>query len=175
MISLAQLNEMNHEQAKAFFMQTCTASRWCALMNDSRPFSSTSDIVNKATTHWLTMKEADYLEAFEGHPMIGDLNSLREKYANTKALASNEQAGTQQSDEATLKALQVKNNEYLAKHGFIFIICATGLSAKAMLLKLEQRLPNNTETEILNAAKEQLRITLLRIDKALTPMETSNE
>jgi len=173
MISISTLNDMSDNDAMNWFMQTCTASRWCQLMTNARPFSSLNELIQKAETNWLQMQTPDYLEAFEGHPMIGDLHSLRAKYANTKALASNEQAGTAQSDEATLKALQSTNIEYLNKHGFIFIICATGLSAKAMLLKLQQRLPNSTEVEMKTAAKEQLRISLLRIEKAIKPTENN--
>jgi 2-oxo-4-hydroxy-4-carboxy-5-ureidoimidazoline decarboxylase len=58
------------------------------------------------------------------------------------------------------------NREYVNKHGFIFIICASGLSAEAMLNELEIRLPNSTNTEIEKAAQEQIKITLLRIKKA---------
>jgi 2-oxo-4-hydroxy-4-carboxy-5-ureidoimidazoline decarboxylase len=37
-----------------------------------------------------------------------------------------------------------------------------------MLNALQTRLPNSTDEEIRTAAQEQIKITLLRIDKALT-------
>ena len=100
--------------------------------------------------------------------MIGDINSLRSKYASTRALAAGEQSGTADADEATLYALKEKNEAYLARHGFIFIICATGLSAQTMLEALQARLPNSTQQEMVNAAAEQIKITLLRINKSLS-------
>ena len=102
------------------------------------------------------------------NPMIGDVDSLRKKFANTKTIASGEQSGTASASEATLLTLKEANQAYLDKHGFIFIICATGLSADAMLNALQTRLPNSTDEEIRTAAQEQIKITLLRIDKALT-------
>ncbi|MCP4236041.1 MAG: OHCU decarboxylase, partial [Aestuariibacter sp.] len=57
---------------------------------------------------------------------------------------------------------------YKDKHGFIFIICATGLSADTMLQALKARLPNQTQIELQNAAEQQINITLLRIGKGLT-------
>ena len=54
------------------------------------------------------------------------------------------------------------------KHGFIFIICATGLSADTMLEALQKRLPNDTVSELENAAAEQIKITLLRLTKGLS-------
>jgi 2-oxo-4-hydroxy-4-carboxy-5-ureidoimidazoline decarboxylase len=164
--SLLALNEATENEAQAWFMQTCTSERWCRKMVKQRPFANLEALNSQANLQWQTMTSPDYIEAFSGHPMIGDINTLRKKYANTKALASNEQSGTQGASEETLHKLQQMNKAYLDKHGFIFIICATGLSADAMLNKLEKRLPNSTESEMENAAQEQMKITLLRINKA---------
>jgi 2-oxo-4-hydroxy-4-carboxy-5-ureidoimidazoline decarboxylase len=51
------------------------------------------------------------------------------------------------------------------KFGYIFIVCATGKSAKEMLEMLRKRLPNSPEVEIKIAAREQNKITHLRINK----------
>lgn len=168
MSKLAQLNTMDARSANEWFMQTCTAIRWCELMTESRPYPSIDHLNKQAISHWQSMQRSDYMQAFEGHPMIGDIHSLRKKYAATKAIAGNEQAGTASASDTTLQALQQTNKDYLAKHGFIFIICASGLSADTMLLALQKRISNDTNTEIKTAAQEQLKITLLRIEKALS-------
>ncbi len=98
-------------------------------------------------------------------PRIGDLATLREKFANTSSWADREQAGVAGSDEATIQRLTERNNAYFEKFGFIFIISATGKAAHEMLGALEQRLPNDLETERQLAADEQLKITLLRLRK----------
>ncbi len=167
MSNIEQLNNMSMRDAYDWFMQTCTATRWCQLMSQSRPYGSIEQLIECAKQQWSKMQSTDYLEAFDGHPMIGDINSLREKYAATKALAGNEQSGTAVASDAVLKALQKANADYLDKHGFIFIICASGLSAETMLTALNDRVVNTTSDEEINAAKEQLKITLLRINKAL--------
>jgi len=166
--SLKTLNSASTNLAFAWFMQTCSSEKWCNDMVNKRPFSSLEALREHASLQWQKVKVADYLQAFNGHPMIGDISTLREKYANTKVLACNEQSGTEGADDETLQRLQHTNKIYLDKHGFIFIICASGLSAQAMLDELEHRLPNSTDTEIANAANEQLKITLLRINKAFT-------
>jgi 2-oxo-4-hydroxy-4-carboxy-5-ureidoimidazoline decarboxylase len=117
--------------------------------------------------HWRTRAPEDILEALSGHPMIGDINTLRAKYANTKAMAKGEQSGMDSASYDVLEALQSLNHAYLDKHGFIFIICASGLSAKAMLEAIEKRIENTTEQEFATATDEQLKITHLRIDKGL--------
>lgn len=167
-MNIQELNTLSHEQAVTWFMQTCTSAAWCELMAKSRPFDSIEQVRETASTHWSQMAEADFIEAFHGHPMIGDIESLRAKYANTKALAANEQSGASQASEAVLLELKAKNHAYLDKHGFIFIICATGLSAQTMLNALLERLDNDTQVELANAGAEQIKITLLRINKGLT-------
>lgn len=166
--SLETLNTVSSEAAQSWFFQTCASEAWCRAMVEARPFASIVEICKQASIIWQTMGKDDFLQAFSSHPMIGDISSLRAKYANTKAIAANEQSGTQTASEDVLVRLQSFNQAYLDKHGFIFIICATGLSAEAMLNALMQRLPNDTEQEIAIAEKEQLKITLLRISKALS-------
>ena len=66
-----------------------------------------------------------------------------------------------------LQRLKAGNDAYLAKFGFIFIICASGKSASEMLELLEARLFNSHSEELENAAKEQAKISELRLEKLL--------
>ncbi|MBU3022624.1 2-oxo-4-hydroxy-4-carboxy-5-ureidoimidazoline decarboxylase [Aestuariibacter sp. A3R04] len=166
-MTLEELNGLSEEACRAFFTQTCATQSWVALMSQSRPFVTKEAVLKTARSYWQEMNNDDFLEAFAAHPMIGDINTLRSKYANTKAVAAGEQSGTAVADDNTLLALKKGNDAYLKKHGFIFIICATGLSANTMLDALNKRLNNSTEEEIQNAAAEQIKITCLRLDKAL--------
>jgi OHCU decarboxylase len=113
----------------------------------------------------LPLTEADWLEAFAAHPLIGDVDSLRAKYAATKTLAAGEQSGVASAGEATLAALAEVNRAYRDKFGFIFIVFATGKSAAEMLAILKSRIDNSREQEIRNAAVEQMKITRLRLQK----------
>ena len=167
-MALETVNQLSIEQARQTFMQCCTSSAWVERMANSLPFASATEMYKVADQHWSEMGETDVLEAFEGHPKIGDVSSLRAKYANTKALAGAEQSGVNQAAEDTLKALAEGNQAYEAKFGFIFIVCATGKSAKEMLQLLNDRLPNDRDTELRKAAEEQRKITRLRLEKLLT-------
>ena len=167
-MNLEGLNKLSTQDCIDWLEQTCASKRWCTKMVKSRPFTSLGDIIQKAQTHWSNMQEPDYLEAFEAHPMIGDLESLRAKYANTATLAQHEQSGTHDASEQVLLQLQQANKTYLEQNGFIFIICATGLSAQTMLDALNQRLCNSRQHEIDIAAEQQLKITMLRINKGIS-------
>lgn len=172
--SLVDLNQLNKEAAINWFQQTCSASTWCESMEKARPFADVVSLLNTASQIWQSCSTQDYLQAFEAHPMIGDVNSLREKFKSTQAMASHEQSGAQSASEEVLQALHKYNLDYVKKHGFIFIIFATGKSAQDMLNALKARIDNDTETEIQNAAAEQIKITRLRLTKNLeNPVATA--
>lgn len=166
-MTLDELNSTNAQSATQWFSQTCAAQTWVNEMVAARPYSTLDALISTAETIWQQMQEDDLLEAFSAHPMIGDVNSLKKKFASTKAMASNEQSGTAEASEQVLQALNAINHQYLDRNGFIFIICATGLSAQTMLDALKSRIDNDRETELKIAAEQQIKITLLRINKGL--------
>ena len=163
---LEELNKLPTSDASHTFMQCCTSSTWVNKMVAARPFSDDAALKQAADDAWLGLTEQDYFEAFEGHPKIGDVSSLRAKYANTKELAGNEQGLVKEANDAVLEVLSQGNSDYEAKFGFIFIVCATGKSAQQMSDLLQARLPNNKAQELINAAEEQRKIFQLRITKA---------
>jgi len=137
-------------------------------MEASRPFTDDcQSIFEVCDQHWKESTEADLLEAFEGHPEIGDVSTLREKYRNTEKLAGNEQSGISTATENTLQSLVQGNKDYKNKFGFIFIVCASGKSADEMLTLLLERLPNTRKQELINAAEEQRKITHIRLEKLI--------
>ncbi len=170
-LSLSRLNQADAESAAAAFQQCCAAEGWIGRMVTSRPYSSLDAVLASADQHWAAMDETNLLEAFTAHPQIGDVNTLRAKYANTKQLASGEQASVSEADESVLQALARDNQAYLEKFGFIFIVCATGKSAAEMLALLQARLPNTRAEELVNAAEEQRKITALRLRKLIQEQE----
>jgi len=166
-MSLDTLNNATIEQATHNFMQCCTSSTWVNTMVAGRPYIDKRNLSNQADLAWQELAEADYTEAFEGHPQIGNVDTLRAKYANTKELASGEQSSVNEASEQVLLDLAKGNADYLDKFGFIFIVCATGKSATQMLALLEARLPNDKATELANAVEEQRKIFHLRLEKLL--------
>jgi len=166
-MSISELNTMSSETARTLFQQCCTSEEWVARMLCSIPYSDATELKSTADKHWENMSEADYLQAFDGHPKIGNVSSLKEKYANTKALASGEQSSVNQASSEIVERLALGNKAYEEKFGFIFIVCASGKSAMEMLSLLEKRLPNDRPTELANAREEQRKIFQIRIEKIL--------
>lgn len=140
-------------------------------MAELSPFADSSAVVREADRLFDEMPREAWLEAFGSHPKIGDLDSLRMRLAGNKQWSSGEQAGVNAADEATLQGLAAGNVAYEQRFGYVFIICATGLTAAQMLASLEQRLQNDDATELRLAAGEQRKITHLRLEKLTTPDE----
>jgi 2-oxo-4-hydroxy-4-carboxy-5-ureidoimidazoline decarboxylase len=165
--SLSELNILSIEDAQEAFSNCCTSQAWNDAMVAARPFISLEQCHEVALSVWAGLGEQDFLQAFAGHPKIGDVTSLREKYAHTKKLASDEQSLVDDASEEVIQNLSNGNAEYEEKNGFIFIVCATGKNAAEMLALLNQRLPNEREVELKNAAVEQAKITAIRINKLI--------
>ena len=166
-MSLPRLNAADQDSATHLFMQCCTSEKWVAEMVASRPYSDFNMLQKTADKIWDKLTEKDYLQAFDGHPKIGDVSSLKAKYANTKELASGEQIGANQASDELITELADSNRTYEEKYGFIFIVCATGKSAREMLDLLHQRLDNKRHRELEIASEEQRKIFHLRLEKLL--------
>jgi OHCU decarboxylase len=147
----------------------CASKKWQNSMFAIGQFQDFAEMKKRSDEIWFSLSKEDWLEAFEAHPKIGDISSLREKYKNTKSWTEDEQSGVGQ-DEGTLLDLQNYNKKYEDKFGFIFIICATGKSALDMLQNLKTRIENSRDEELKNAALEQSKITKLRLEKIMNEL-----
>lgn len=166
-MSLGELNALPEAQAAEALQKCCAAAAWVNGMVERRPYENFAQLNAAAQAVWSTMGESDKLEAFSAHPQIGNVETLRAKFANTKTIAAGEQNSVREADESVLQALASSNTAYLEKFGFIFIVFASGKSAAEMLSLLQQRINNSREEELQNAAAEQLKITQLRLRKLI--------
>lgn len=166
-MSLSSLNDAAQDDAVNMLRQCCSSDAWVNKMLGHRPYVDADALHIAADDSWKNLSEKDYLQAFDGHPKIGDVTSLKEKYASTKTLATGEQSGVEVAGDSVILKLAQGNADYEKKFGFIFIVCATGKSAKEMSDLLQARLKNNREIELKNAAEEQAKIFHLRLEKLL--------
>lgn len=162
-----ELNQSSLQDLEKKLEQCCAATKWYKELAAAFPFASQEEFEEKADEIWATCLESDYLEAFLGHPKIGDVTSLAKKFQATKKWAGNEQKLVEAASMEVINALAKGNADYEARFGFIFIVFATGKTAQEMLNLLLERLPNERKVELKIAAVEQHKITKLRIQKLL--------
>jgi 2-oxo-4-hydroxy-4-carboxy-5-ureidoimidazoline decarboxylase len=166
-MSLQEINTADKKRAYQLFESCCCAPNWVDKMIAARPFTDQTTLLAEAKIIWQNLTETDYLAAFEGHPQIGDISTLQDKYANTSSTAGHEQSGMSSAQESVIDAMFTLNKAYLAKFGFIFIVFASGKSAEQMLALLKARIDNDRDTELTIAASEQAKITANRLEKLL--------
>lgn len=145
----------------------CTSQKWVALVKEKMPFDDADALKSAAIAAFTELEEQDWLEAFAGHPMIGDISTLQKKYAQGKSLSEKEQGGVKGASNETLQQLLSLNKEYVEKFGFIFIVCATNKSADEMLTMLKARINRTREQELQQAAIEQQKISQIRMEAYL--------
>lgn len=166
-LHIHELNQLSAVHSQLAFRRCCAATRWAEAMSAARPFDNQDHLLTTASEIWRGLSQDDRLEAFSGHPRIGDLESLRDKFPSTKSWSEDEQAGAARASEEILNRLAEGNRRYEERFGYLFIVCASGKSASAMLALLEERLSNHPREESAIAAAEQEKITRLRLLKLL--------
>jgi 2-oxo-4-hydroxy-4-carboxy-5-ureidoimidazoline decarboxylase len=166
-MTLYDLNMLPKAQLRQELLKCCGSSAWVEKVMNFFPIEDLVELLDDAEEEWYKCSQEDWKEAFSHHPKIGDIDSLKKKFASTANWAMGEQSGTSTASEETIKALAKGNEEYEDKFGYIFIVCATGKSADEMLTVLKSRLLNDPEKEIEIAADEQNKITRLRLEKLL--------
>lgn len=164
-MTIAEFDHLDQEEKRALLHKCCGSTTWVNNMIAAPPAEDLVDLLEIAEEQWYACHEADWREAFSQHPRIGDVDSLKEKFAATAQWAEGEQSSVKEASEQTLQQLAAGNQAYEQRFGYIFIVCATGKSADEMLQLLNQRLYNNPEVEIQMAMEEQLKITKLRLEK----------
>ena len=165
MPNIDTLNSLSPGDAFSALIRCCGSTLWANAMLARLPFDSAEEMMEAADKIWFGLDRLDWLEAFAAHPRIGDVETLRKKFATTAAWCEGEQAGVSGASDDVLNQLSKGNAEYEDRFGYIFIVCATGKTAAEMLAMLESRLENDEETELRVAAGEQAKITKLRLEK----------
>lgn len=167
-VLLDRFNRLPEGMAVEFLKSLCGSSRWANTLAAQRPFASVKALSSSMEQVFWTLSEADLLEAFAAHPQIGARHKAESATALSASWSSTEQAGMAAASSSTAEKMATLNAQYAQKNGFIYIVCASGRSSAELLRVLEGRIDNDRATELDLAAREQLKITRLRLEKWLS-------
>jgi len=165
--ALERFNRLSQAQARKALLDCCGSQEWVKCMLQRMPFPDRAYVFDTADKTWAALGPADWLEAFRHHPAIGAKRAEKTQSATAKRWSRGEQSMAQIAAPQTLAALARANQEYQARFGHVFLICATGKTSAEILESLEQRLSNDPAVELRIAAEEQRKITRLRLEKLL--------
>jgi allantoicase len=161
---LAALNALDVAGARAALRRCCGSAAWADAMAAARPYEDVPALLRIAERTWWSLDEAAHREAFAAHPRIGDRKTPA---SGDAAWSAGEQLAATSPEAAVAAELADANRAYEARHGFLFIVCATGRTADAMLADLRVRTPRPLADELRTAAEEQIKITRLRLHKLM--------
>jgi 2-oxo-4-hydroxy-4-carboxy-5-ureidoimidazoline decarboxylase len=165
-MTIAELDRLTRAAAIEVLTSCCGARQWVERMVARRPFGSAGRVRSDAEEIWESLSREDRLEAFSHHPRIGETRSTQP--VQGQAWSSREQAGVADATDPVRRELERVNQDYEARFGYRYIVSASGRSAGELLRLARERLRNEPEDEFRVAAGEQLRITLLRLDRLLS-------
>lgn len=162
---IKSFNQLPNDRAKTLLLDCCGAERWAEQMLARKPFSSVKDLLDAADQVWAGLGQEDWLEAFRHHPAIGARKAQKQQSDTARKWSAGEQSAAQKASAEILERLATANQAYERAFGHVFLICATGKTIGEILESLQQRLSNDRETELRNAAEEQRKITRIRLEK----------
>ncbi len=140
----------------------CTSKEWQRRLVDGGPYASAEAVYAQSDEAVAGLSSADFDEALAGHPRIGE-----RAQAGHSALSASEQSGMSSATDALTRLMRAGNLEYEQRFGRVYLVCATGLSAQELYVRLMTRLDNDEETEDRVARAELAKINRLRLRRLL--------
>ncbi len=165
--ALAALHGLPEVELLALLRSFCGAPAFAEQVSEARPFGSARAWFAAASAAFAAFHPDDWLAAFAAHPRLGDAAPAPGQTARSAEWSRGEQAGVAGGDAAVQGRLRSANEEYARRFGFIFILCASEVGAGQVLAALEERLGHDRDAELAIAAREQARITRLRMESWL--------
>ena len=153
------VNELDFIDFERKFKRLSASKTWNDEITKKRPFTSADQLLNaSADIWWNTCKKEDWIESFNGRPIIGDQESfLKDKWC----LLEDEhtiKAGKEIADE-----LIRCNKPYLEKFGYVWILLCEGLTPEQQLSNYRRRIDNDLQTELMENCVEDFKVTLRRL------------
>ncbi len=163
--SVAGFDAADRTEAARLLEPCCASRRWIDEVVAGRPYGSSAALAGRSEAALERLSWDDVTEALAAHPRIGERAGGEHPEA---AWSRQEQAGVTAGDDAAAVAEQLRkgNVAYEQRFGFVFLICATGLSAPEMLVALRKRLGQDADAERSVVRTELGKIVRLRLAQA---------
>jgi len=160
-LTLEEFNSADPDTARAVLGACLDIPRWVSEVDAGRPFRDRQSLQDKAAISADGITWAEVAGALLRHPRIGEKATGD---PGDVALSAAEQSGVTDADAAEMAA---GNLAYEQRFGYIYLICASGMTGEQMLAALRQRLTNDDERERDVVMQELRKIAALRLTKAV--------
>ncbi|MFF4191753.1 2-oxo-4-hydroxy-4-carboxy-5-ureidoimidazoline decarboxylase [Nonomuraea sp. NPDC001831] len=165
--SLAAFNRRPRAEAEAELLACCASRAFAAAVAARRPYAAPERLAEAAEAAVRELEWPDVLEALAAHPRIGERPSGDGRESRW---SRQEQAGAHADAPGAGElraALAAGNRAYEERFGYVYLVCAAGLSGAELLARLRARLDNDEETERGAVRDELVKITRLRLGRLM--------
>jgi len=167
---IQQCNSLSEEAFIETFANVVEHTRQVAVgLNTLRPFTSVKQLLAclDSVIYQLPLREKEIV--LEGHPdlagRLADANLL-----TAESTREQKEAGLDKLSTEEKCRLKDHNDQYRAKFGFTFIVCARQNKAQAILDSLDKRLHNTRAEEVAIGIGEVGKIARLRSEDIISSM-----
>ncbi len=149
----------------------CASGSWVAGILAGRPYASRRALLEASDRLTAALNDNGLAQALAGHPRIGDIADAADTaHAAAAAWARGEQALVAEAGIDLKAQLAAANTAYERRFGHIYLVCATGRTARELLEICLGRLANDPQTERGVVLAELAQINRLRLEKLLEEM-----
>lgn len=153
------INKLDEAAFKQKFSRLSASQTWKLEMQKRRPFATAAALLEAAADVWWNVcTKADWIESFNGRPIIGDQASfVKDKWCLI------EDEHVIQADKETADELVRCNAPYMNKFGYVWILLCEGLTPAQQLSNYKRRIENDPQTELMENSVEDFKVTLRRL------------
>jgi 2-iminobutanoate/2-iminopropanoate deaminase len=153
------INRLDPARFAAKFARLSASKTWNAEMTKRRPFATAEALLDAAAdVWWNACKKPDWIESFNGRPIIGD----QESFVKDKWCYQEDEHVIQASKEVADELVRC-NAPYTEKFGYVWILLCEGLSPDQQLHNYKRRVGNDVQTELMENAVEDFKVTMRRL------------
>jgi 2-oxo-4-hydroxy-4-carboxy-5-ureidoimidazoline decarboxylase len=158
--TLASFNAASPEAAERDVLSCCASRSFATMIANGRPYRDPAALQDAVSIAFNALTWDDIIESMNAHPRIGDR-------VPAGGWSAAEQSGAASASDGVRQGLADGNLAYEQRFGYVFLICASGLSGPDMLAQLQARLDHDPDAERAVVREELLKITRLRLTKML--------
>lgn len=158
-VGLTRLNDADEQDAAARLHEVCAARAWARTMLAGRPYADAESLYAASDAATAALDDAGLDEAMAGHPPIG-------RPTPGDATSAREQRGMAGADDDLRARVRELTLAYQERFGHVFLICASGLTARQLHDAVADRLTRTPAEERATARAELARINRLRLTRA---------
>lgn len=153
------INRLSHEEFTTKFGRICCSRTWVREMALRRPYLDPDQLsATAAHVWWHVCERADWVEAFNGRPLIGDMVSFEKDLwcaiEDELTIAASPEIGAE---------LIACNKPYMEKFGFVWILLCEGLTPEQQLASYKRRIENDPDTELRENCVEDFKVSMRRL------------